>query len=130
MSDEIVLLSAENADDMLSEFTSTYPFSEVPGRPREGFRVKSAPIQTINRWQKAAGNKNKEAVFSATCQLIADSVIDQHGAAVWGYSDIARMAKSNTMRFMDLQLGVLQHNGLTRKQDEVLEQLIDDESKN
>ena len=124
-----VMLSRENADNLLSTYTADYPFSDIPGQPSAAFRVRSASMARINRWREASAGKNGGAVWRALCDLIAESVIDENGEPIWTGAAIQEMSKANTKRFMDLQLGVLNHNGLQRE-DMTLEALIEDEEKN
>lgn len=130
MSEEVVYLSADNADEVLSEFTATYYFTPIAGRPRAAFIVKSASVGRINRWQKASKRGNQREIWNATCELIADSVIDQHGEHVWTTTQIKNMSRANSLRFNDLMLAVLEHNGLNRSTDDSLERLVEDEEKN
>jgi hypothetical protein len=128
---EIIYLSADNVDDVLGEFILPYPFADIPGKPSAGFHCKSAHIGRIKKWQDAAKTDNSSAVFTATCELIADGVCDQAGRSVWNTSQIKMIAKANSLRFSDLVRGVLHHNGLSeRSQRADIEVLVEDEEKN
>lgn len=128
---ETVYLTADNIDDVLGEYITPYPFTPIAGKPDAAFHCKSANIGRIKKWQDASKTDNSSAIFTATCELIANSVCDPGGTEVWNSSQIRNMAKANALRFGDLVKGVLHHNGLTRKSQETdIEALIGDEEKN
>lgn len=126
---EPTMISRANADQILTTYSAVYPFSDIPGQPPAAFRVRSASMARINRWREASSGKSSNAVWKAMCDLIAESVIDEDGEPIWSGAAVQEMSKSNAKRFMDLQLGVLNHNGLNRESMD-LDPLIDSEAKN
>ena len=124
--DEVVFLSADNKDDLLGRFAKPYFFDREPGRKREGFMVRMAPIDTLTRYQRLAEKKTVgNELFRAVCALIADSIVDPDGNSVWSKEQIEAVGKSNAPRFMKMQEAVLDRNNLKK-----MESLIEDEEKN
>lgn len=134
MSDEfdeenLPTLSAENAAEVLEEYEGAFVLPEAGSLPACRVLVKSAPIDRINAFQKASKSGNDKRTFDALCQLIAATVVGPDGSPVWTRATIQKLAKANTKRFVEIQYGVLRHNGLNKDKDD-LEDTIEDEAKN
>ena len=120
---DVVFLTAENKDDLLSRFEKPYYFDAEPGRKREGFFVRMATLSVMQKFERLNNNKGShdQQKFKALCELIADSVVDPSGAPIWSEDQIASMGSANVPRFMKLQAAVLDRNGL-KKLDELIEE--------
>ncbi len=122
-------LTAENKNDVFAPYADEYWLSAVGDRPRVSITVLSASFNRIASFQKAAQGNNDKKLMRETCELIAESVVDRQHNCIWQGREVEQMATGNTLRFMELQKAVLQHNGL--KQDgQTIEQLTEDERKN
>lgn len=116
---DLVLLSAENRDDMLALQKKPFPFPAEPGRPREGFLVKHASFGRVSAFQVAAKGKSESQQLKAMCELIADSVIGPDDQPVWSAKEVNQMATMRTDRFLVIQKAVAAYNGLKDDSDKV-----------
>jgi hypothetical protein len=114
--ENIVFISAENADDMLQQFVKTYTFDAEPGRPREGFMVRMAQIGTLQRWIRINGSKSSDSeMFRALLALIADSVVDHKTLQpIWSEDGLKKLATANAPRFNRMTEAVLDRNDLKK----------------
>lgn len=122
-------LTAENKGDVFAPYSDEYWLSAVGDRPRVSITVISASFNRIASFQKAAQGTNDQKLMRETCELIAESVVDRGHNPVWVGREVEKMATGNTLRFMEVQKAVLQHNGMT-PDGKTIEQLTEDERKN
>ncbi|MCA9063421.1 MAG: hypothetical protein KDA96_10190 [Planctomycetaceae bacterium] len=116
---DVVILSAENRDDVLALQKKLFPFPSEPGRPREGFYVKHASFGRVSAFQVAAKGKSDAQQLKAMCELIADSVIGPDEQPVWTSKEVSAMATIRTDRFLVIQKAVASFNGLKDDADKV-----------
>ena len=127
--DGLIELTADNKDEVFSAYSSTYVLSEVGDKPGAKITIRSASYKRIQLFKQAADGKSEKRLLKATCDLIAESVVDRTGDPVWLGREVEHMVKACTKRFVELQKAVMQHNGLTKKADEEDIQQLEDERK-
>lgn len=127
--DEIQFLTADCKDEVMSGYESTYVLKAVGNLPECAVMIRSASFSKINSFRRAADSGDHKKQLRALCGLIADSVVGPNGNRVWSDSEVTSIAEGSTRRFMELQTGVLQHNGLN-EDGRTIEELADDEAKN
>ena len=116
----VTFLSKANRATNMGSYAVPLILTAVADLPRIGVMVKSASLARINTFRRVAKGHNEKDKVRALCALIADSVVDPDGDRVWDDDEVKDMAaESNTQRFMELQLGVLQVNGLTKGSDDL-----------
>jgi len=111
--EQLVELTANNKEDVFGEYGETYVLSACGNKPRCKVTIRSASFNRISAFQKAAGGSNDQKTLRETCELISESVTDSVGEPVWVGREVQKMATGATLRFMELQKAVLQHNGMT-----------------
>ncbi len=126
--DDILFLSAENKDDVMGQYAAKYILAAAGDKPRCAVMIRSVSFSRVDSFRRASEGKDEKKKLRELCELIGESVVDELGDPVWAGRDVLSMAQGNTQRFMELQKGCLQHNGLT-KEGKDLEELQEEERK-
>lgn len=126
---EVGYLTADNAADVLGAYEDTITLPPAGNKPAVKVCLTSASFARIQQFSQATESKDPKRLARALCALIAESVVDPNGGPVWSEAAVQSMAKSNVKRFMELQRGVLKHNGLDKQQNP-MEQAEADAAKN
>lgn len=127
--DEIKFLTSDSKDEVMNGYETTYILTAAGNLPECAVMIRSASFAKINSFRRAAGGGDHKKQLRTLCSLIADSVVDPDGNRVWSDREAMSIAEGNTRRFMELQTGVLQHNGLN-EDGKTIEELAEEEAKN
>lgn len=126
---EITVMTADNAEQMLSCLPKLFLFPADGKGKREGFYVVHATLGRVQRFQKAIKSASDQMQLSEMCKLIAETVVDQVGNPVFTTQALEQLAKARTDRFLFIQKAVASHNGLSGDADRV-EAMIEAAGKN
>ncbi len=126
---DVVVLTAENRDELLAPGVKRFLFPAEEGKPRVAFYLKHASLARVNRYQAAHKSGSTSQQIKAACELIADSVVDATGERVWDEVAVKRMTRHRVDCFLHVQKCVSAYNGMSDS-SETLQQLIEEEEKN
>ncbi len=126
--DDVPFLSADNKAELMGCYAVKFGLSAVGDLAACNVMIRSASFARVNAFRRASDGKNERNKLRELCELIGESVVDEAGGRVWESDEVKNLSQSNTQRFMELQHGVLQVNGLT-EEGKNLEELEDDEGK-
>jgi len=127
--EDVVILSADNKEELLAPTERRFLFPAEPGTKRAGFYVRHASLARVQRYQNAHKSGNVNQQLRAACELIADSVVDESGRQVWTADQIKSMANGRIDRFLFMQQCVSLHNGMSDSSDKMRE-IIEEAGKN
>jgi hypothetical protein len=127
--DEVVILNSANRDDLLARQAQLFKFPAEPGKPREGFYVRHATLNRVNRYQNAHKAGSTSQQLKAICELVADSVVDAADEPVWSADEIKTMGHSRVDRFLFMQQCVSAHNGMSDS-SATIKEIIEEAEKN
>ena len=127
--EDIEVLSTDNSTELLSPQVKLYRFPHVEGERRTGVFVRHVTLSVASKYQQATQGASLKAQLRATCDLVANSVVDRDGNPVWTSGQMENLANSRVDRFLFMQQCVSKHNDLSAD-PEKMKELIEAAGKN